>query len=135
MFLSNKEGITPIDILVVNIQHLDSQREQQNPRKDVRYYESIFQAKSIEDKVQTLGCFLCDILKQRQVGGLNKKLKQRLASNLPDKAFEIVSINEENGKRLVTYRINVFGLDKKVNTHSAKTVDKKDLPLELKQVL
>lgn len=57
------------------------------------------------------------------------------ASNLPDKAFEIVAINEENGKRLVTYRVNVFGLDKKINTHSVQTVEKKDLPLELKQVL
>ncbi len=57
------------------------------------------------------------------------------ASNLPDKAFEIVSANEENGKRVVEYRVNVFGLDKKTNTHSVKVLTKKDLPLELRQVL
>lgn len=57
------------------------------------------------------------------------------ASNLPDKAFEIVSVNPGNGKRVVTYRINVFGLDKKTNTHSVIAVEKTDLPLELKQVL
>ena len=57
------------------------------------------------------------------------------ASNLPDKAFEIVAVEEQDGKRQVVYRINVFGLDKKVNTHSVALIDKKDLPLELKQVL
>ncbi|MBO7190944.1 MAG: hypothetical protein J6V32_02420 [Elusimicrobiaceae bacterium] len=57
------------------------------------------------------------------------------ASNLPDKAFEIVSVNEENGKRVVEYRVNVFGLDKKTNTHSVMILTKKDLPLELRQVL
>ena len=40
-----------------------------------------------------------------------------------------------DGKILVTYRVNVFGLDKKINTHSAVRIAKRDLPIELKQVL
>lgn len=57
------------------------------------------------------------------------------ASNLPDKVFEIQTVADEGGKRVVTYRVSVFGLDKKTNTHSVAIVDKADLPLELKQVL
>lgn len=56
-------------------------------------------------------------------------------SNLPDKVFEIQQVSEENGKRVVTYRVSVFGLDQKTNTHSAVLLQKRDLPLELKQVL
>ena len=56
-------------------------------------------------------------------------------SNLPDKAFEIVSVQEKDGKRLVLYRVNIFGLDKKTNTHSAQVLEKSKLALELKQVL
>lgn len=56
-------------------------------------------------------------------------------SNLPDKVFEIQTVTDENGKRVITYRVSVFGLDKKTNTHSVAVVDKSDLPLELKQVL
>lgn len=56
-------------------------------------------------------------------------------SNLPDKVFEIQSVSEEDGKMLVSYRVNVFGLDEKTNTHSAVLVKKSDLPLEMKQVL
>lgn len=57
------------------------------------------------------------------------------ASNLPDKVFEIESVREEDGKMVVTYRVSVFGLDKKTNTHSAVLIQKRDLPMELKQVL
>ena len=57
------------------------------------------------------------------------------AGNLPDKVFEIQTVADADGKRIVTYRVSVFGLDKKINTHSVKVIDKKDLPLELKQVL
>lgn len=56
-------------------------------------------------------------------------------SNLPDKVFEIQDVVEKDGKMLVTYRVNVFGLDKKINTHSAVRIAKRDLPIELKQVL
>lgn len=56
-------------------------------------------------------------------------------SNLPDKVFEIQTVTDEKGKRIVTYRVSVFGLDKKTNTHSVVVVDKQNLPLELKQVL
>ena len=56
-------------------------------------------------------------------------------SNLPDKVFEIQDIQEKDGKWLVTYRVSVFGLDKKTNTHTASLMPKRDLPLELKQVL
>ena len=57
------------------------------------------------------------------------------ASNLPDKVFEIQTVADDNGKRIITYRVSVFGLDKKTNTHSVAVVDKSNLPLELKQVL
>lgn len=57
------------------------------------------------------------------------------ASNLPDKVFEIQNVEEKDGKMLVTYRVNVFGLDQKTNTHSAVLILKRDLPIELKQVL
>lgn len=56
-------------------------------------------------------------------------------SNLPDKVFEIQSVEDKDGKRIVNYRVSVFALDKKTNTHSAVIVKKGDLPLELKQVL
>ena len=56
-------------------------------------------------------------------------------SNLPDKVFEIQEVQEIDGKILVIYRVNIFGLDQKTNTHSAVRVDKRDLPIELKQVL
>ena len=56
-------------------------------------------------------------------------------SNLPDKIFEIQDVQEKDGKWLVIYRVSVFGLDKKTNTHSAWVMKKKDLPLELKQVI
>jgi len=57
------------------------------------------------------------------------------SSNLPDKVFEIQDVQEQDGKIVVTYRVSVFGLDKKTNTHSARVMKKTDLPLELKQVI
>ena len=56
-------------------------------------------------------------------------------SNLPDKVFEIDDVQTQDGHLLVLYRVNIFGLDKKINTHSAKAVQKSVLPLTLKQVL
>lgn len=56
-------------------------------------------------------------------------------SNLPDKVFEIQTIEEKDGKILVTYRVNIFGLENKLNTHSVQTVQQSALPIELKQVL
>ncbi len=82
-----------------------------------------------EFKRQARGTYPVVDFKKQQV------LVLESASNLPDKAFEIVSVDDQGGKRLVMYRVNVFGLDKKVNTHSAVAVDNKKLPLELKQVL
>lgn len=57
------------------------------------------------------------------------------ASNLPDNMFEIVDIlpGEETVK--ILYRVNVFGLAEKVNTHSAKKIVKSQKPLVLEQVL
>lgn len=57
------------------------------------------------------------------------------ASNLPDNVFEIVEIvpGAENVK--VMYRVNVFGLDKKTNTHSAQKIRKTSLPIIVSQVL
>ncbi len=67
--------------------------------------------------------------------GKHNVLVLESASNLPDKVFEIQTVADNNGKRVVTYRVSVFGLDKKTNTHSVALVDKAERPLELKQVL
>ena len=56
-------------------------------------------------------------------------------SNLPDKVFEIVSVQPEGEQLRVLYRVNVFGLDKKVNTHSAQKISKTSKPIVLEQVL
>ncbi len=56
-------------------------------------------------------------------------------SDFPDNVFEIDSARVVDGKLVVAYRVNVFGLDKKTNTHAAVLVDKTSAPLELKQVL
>ena len=53
----------------------------------------------------------------------------------PDKVFEIQDVVEQNGKMVVLYRVNIFGMDKKTNTHSVVRVAKRNLPVELKQVL
>jgi hypothetical protein len=42
---------------------------------------------------------------------------------------------ETTAKMQVINRVNIFGLDQKTNTHSAVRIDKRDLPVELKQVL
>ena len=56
-------------------------------------------------------------------------------SNLPDKVFEIVSAQPDGKNLKVVYRVNMFGLDKKTNTHSALKVKKSNLPIVLEQVL
>ena len=56
-------------------------------------------------------------------------------SNLPDKAFEIVEIIPGEKEIKVLYRVNLFGLDKKTNTHSAQKISKSKLPAVLEQVL
>ena len=56
-------------------------------------------------------------------------------SNFPDNVFEIVSAEKQDGALVVSYRVNVLGLDKKINSHSVLPVDKAQLPIELKQVL
>lgn len=56
-------------------------------------------------------------------------------SNLPDKVFEIRSAKEQDGKLAVEYAVNVFGLDKKINTHAVAVVKKTGAPLDLVQVL
>ena len=57
------------------------------------------------------------------------------ASNLPDNVFEIVEIVPTEQNLKVAYRVNVFGLDKKTNTHSAQKIKKTSLPIILSQVL
>ena len=57
------------------------------------------------------------------------------ASNLPDNVFEIVDVLPEEETLLVLYRVNVLGLDKKTNTHSARKVAKTSRPVTLRQVL
>ena len=56
-------------------------------------------------------------------------------SNFPNNAFEIVSADKQDGALVVSYRVNVLGLDKKINSHSVLLVEKTPLPVELKQVL
>lgn len=56
-------------------------------------------------------------------------------SNLPDKVFEIAKVAQNGENIVIFYRVNVFGLDKKTNTHSAVKTSKTDLPVVLKQVL
>ena len=56
-------------------------------------------------------------------------------SNLPDKVFEIADVQITDNGVLVLYRVNIFGLDEKINTHSALKMAKTDLPVVLKQVL
>ncbi len=56
-------------------------------------------------------------------------------SNLPDKVFEIVSVEPEGDHLKLRYRVNVFGLDKKTNTHSAQKINKTPKNIVLEQVL
>ena len=56
-------------------------------------------------------------------------------SNLPDKVFEIVSVEPEGDHLKLRYRVNVFGLDKKTNTHSAQKINKTPKNIILEQVL
>ncbi len=56
-------------------------------------------------------------------------------SNLPDKVFEIVSVEPDGENLKLRYRVNVFGLDKKTNTHSAQKISKTSKDITLEQVL
>ncbi len=56
-------------------------------------------------------------------------------SNLPDKAFEIADVVQDGNSLTVRYRVNLFGLDQKTNTHSAAKVPKVVGPVVLEQVL
>ncbi len=56
-------------------------------------------------------------------------------SNLPDNVFELISADPQQDELLVTYRVNVFKLDKKINSHTVLPVDKTQAPIQLKQVL
>ena len=56
-------------------------------------------------------------------------------SNLPDKVFEIVSVEPDGDNLKLSYRVNVFGLDKKTNTHSAQKINKTKANIILEQVL
>ena len=56
-------------------------------------------------------------------------------SNLPDKVFEIVSIEPDGENLKLRYRVNVFGLDQKTNTHSAQKISKTSKNIVLEQVL
>lgn len=56
-------------------------------------------------------------------------------SNFPDNVFEIVSAEKQDGALVVSYRVNILGLDKKINSHTVLPVQKTQLPIALKQVL
>ncbi len=57
------------------------------------------------------------------------------AGNFPDNVFEIVNVKEADGKRIVSYRVDILGAEGRTNTHSAVIIKRDNLPLELKQVL
>ena len=56
-------------------------------------------------------------------------------SNLPDNVFELIAAQPQQDALKVTYRVNVFRLDKKVNSHTVLAVDKTQAPIQLEQVL
>ncbi len=56
-------------------------------------------------------------------------------SQFPDNAFEIRTAELKDGKLHVTYVVNLFDLDKKLNTHTVAAVDRSDAEVELEQVL
>ena len=56
-------------------------------------------------------------------------------NNFPDKVFELISAEEKDGKVTAVYRVNVLGLDKKLNSHTVLVLPKTDAEIELKQVL
>jgi hypothetical protein len=55
-------------------------------------------------------------------------------SNMPDNMLEIVKVTPLDDKLEVTYRVNVFGLDQKTNTHSVAVTEKSKKEIVLKQV-
>lgn len=65
----------------------------------------------------------------------NRVLVLESDSELPDNLFEIVDVTREGEKVLVTYRVNVIGLNERTNTHSVKVLKKSNREIELKQVL
>lgn len=56
------------------------------------------------------------------------------ASDMPDNMLEIVQVTPQDDKLEVTYRVNVFGLDQKTNTHSVAVTEKSKKEIVLKQV-
>ena len=65
----------------------------------------------------------------------NRLLVLESESNLPDNLFEIVDVTREGDKVLVTYRVDIIGMNEKTNTHSVKVLKKSNREIELKQVL
>ena len=55
-------------------------------------------------------------------------------SNLPDNVFEIDSAEVKDGKLHITYRVNIFDLQDKINTHAVVAVDKTKVPVVLEQI-
>lgn len=56
-------------------------------------------------------------------------------SNLPDNVFELISAEDKEGNLMVNYRVSVFRLDKKLNSHTVLPVTKTTSAIQLKQVL
>lgn len=65
----------------------------------------------------------------------NRVLVLESDSNLPDNLFEIVDVTREGDKVLVTYRVDIVGMNEKTNTHSVKVLKKSNREIELKQIL
>ncbi len=55
-------------------------------------------------------------------------------SNLPDNVFEIDTAEVKDGKLHITYRVNIFDLQDKINTHAVVAVDKTKVPVVLEQI-
>ncbi|MGB2579734.1 hypothetical protein AAIR98_001653 [Elusimicrobium simillimum] len=56
-------------------------------------------------------------------------------SNLPDNIFEITESRKEDGKDIIDFRVNIFGLDKRTHSHTYKVVGKNIKTVTLNQIL
>ena len=55
--------------------------------------------------------------------------------SFPDSVLEVTDVADVDGNVQISYRVNVFGMDQKTNTHAYAIVRKTQKPVVLKQVL
>ncbi len=131
----------PASIVLENVQHAVVLNDQRPPRRaeaesNITMIEAPVSAKRISSLEQykafkrvARGSYPTVDFAKEEVVVLESQ------SNLPDKVFEIVEIIPQQDQVKVMYRVNVFGLDQKTNTHSAQKMPKTKLPVVLEQVL